>query len=328
MRATAAPCCGQKWTEPAWKRWRKRLTLAGVPPNWAGGADAPTASLYCAKPAVFRGIRAGKPVGGLAARPWSISSPRGAMSCGPTRRRPLTLTKGGTLLQHTSIPLARAPNTLRAGRARGCGTAGRGGTGAVRTRMLKHRGGRTQRVIFDGAQQVAAKRTRRPRRRSTPAQGRHGTGMQRPARGSHSRACQYANERVRSNGDREVPGCSTTSTRCRETAVAWRRRARRPRRLQRYIPSPCRSALRHDRGGRGRRFLEAARPRFVRRGGRRGRPIAHRCRRHRFTKETPAAPRNSALGMRDDFGNEALGGENRQSRGRQAPIAVADAGGG
>ena len=156
----------KSWTEPAWTALEEAgLTLAWVPAE-LGGAGADVADGF----AVLR--QAGRfavalPVAETMLAGWllargGISSPRGAMSCGPTRDGDgLTLTKGGTLAgRMRAVPFAAGAKHIAVLAEReGGGTAvALVETGAVRIADgFNIAGDALNAVIFDGAQPVAAR---------------------------------------------------------------------------------------------------------------------------------------------------------------------------
>ena len=224
----------ESWTEPAWTALEEAgLTLAWVPDE-LGGAGADVADGFAVlreagRFAVALPVAETMLAGWLLAR-GGISSPRGAMSCGPTRDGDrLTLTKGGTLAGRLrAVPFAAGAKHIAVLAEReGGGTAvALVETGAVRIADGANiAGDALNAVIFDGAQPVAVKRrARRPRRRSAPAHGRHGAGHADGGRaGSHSRCIGQLRQRARGvrTADRQVPG------RAAQPRAAGRRDGRR-----------------------------------------------------------------------------------------------------
>ena len=156
----------KSWAEPAWAALEEAgLTLAWVPAE-LGGAGADVADGFAVlretgRFAVALPVAETMLAGWLLARA-GVSSPRGAMSCGPTRDGDrLTLTRGGTLVGRLrAVPFAAGAQHIAVLAEReGGGTAvGLVETGAVRIADgFNIAGDALNVVIFDGAQPVAAK---------------------------------------------------------------------------------------------------------------------------------------------------------------------------
>jgi acyl-CoA dehydrogenase len=116
------------WKAPAWAALEEAgLTLAWVPESLGGaGAELPTASPCCARPAAARGAATRRDAAcGLAAGRCRIASPKGAMACGPVREGDrVVLAMGGTVSGRLrAIPFARRRGTSLAVEREGGGAA-------------------------------------------------------------------------------------------------------------------------------------------------------------------------------------------------------------
>ena len=257
---TASPCCARRAASPCRCRWPRRCWPAGC---W---------------------------------RQAGISSPKGAMSCGPAREGDqVVLAKNGTLsgrlravaFARDAKHLARARRARRRRRRRG---TGRGRRGCASPTAPASPAMRSMRCSFDGVRPVAVKDApagldaRRAaadgRRRARHADGGRAGGDPRPRRSPTPTSASPSSGRSPSSRP-----CSTT---WRGSPARWRRPL--PRRARPPMPSPVPRRLR-----RGRVPRSGIRQDPRRRGGRRGR--GHRppgAGRHRLHQGAHAAPLHAA----------------------------------